>query len=34
LSSLPAIITRGCFRFLNRFTCGNFGDAGEFGLET
>lgn len=22
-----------CFRFLNRFTYGNFGDAGEFGLE-
>jgi hypothetical protein len=23
-----------CFRFLNRFTYGNFGNAGEFGLET
>lgn len=23
-----------CFRFLNRFTYGNFGDAGQFGLET
>jgi hypothetical protein len=23
-----------CFRFLNRFTFGNFGDAGQFGLET
>ena len=22
-----------CFRFLNRFTYGNFGNAGEFGLE-
>jgi hypothetical protein len=21
------------FRFLNRFTCGNFGDPGQFGLE-
>jgi hypothetical protein len=23
-----------CFRFLNRFTYGNFGDADLFGLET
>lgn len=23
-----------CFRFLNRFTYGNFGDGGRFGLET
>ena len=23
-----------CFSFLNRFTYGNFGDAGRFGLET
>jgi hypothetical protein len=23
-----------CFRFLNRFTYGNFGDPGQFGLET
>ena len=23
-----------CFRFLNRFTYGNFGDHGQFGLET
>ncbi len=23
-----------CFRFLNRFTYGNFGNAGGFGLET
>jgi hypothetical protein len=23
-----------CFRFLNRFAYGNFGNAGEFGLET
>ena len=23
-----------CFRFLNRFSYGNFGNAGEFGLET
>lgn len=23
-----------CFRFLNRFTYGNFGDPGAFGLET
>jgi hypothetical protein len=23
-----------CFRFLNRFTYGNFGSANEFGLET
>jgi hypothetical protein len=22
-----------CFRFLNRFTYGNFGDQGSFGLE-
>jgi hypothetical protein len=22
-----------CFRFLNRFTYGNFGDPGQFGLE-
>jgi hypothetical protein len=22
-----------CFRFLNRFTYGNFGDVGQFGLE-
>jgi hypothetical protein len=40
---LPAVgITRlprgfgglACFRFLNRFTYGNFGDPGAFGLET
>ncbi|MGH7136646.1 MAG: hypothetical protein ACREHD_12965 [Pirellulales bacterium] len=24
----------GCFRFLNRFTYGNFADHGQFGLET
>jgi hypothetical protein len=23
-----------CFGFLNRFSYGNFGDAGQFGLET
>jgi hypothetical protein len=23
-----------CFRFLNQFTYGNFGDAKQFGLET
>jgi hypothetical protein len=23
-----------CFRFLNRFTYGNFGDPGQFGLQT
>ena len=23
-----------CFRFLNRFSYGNFGDPGQFGLET
>jgi hypothetical protein len=34
---LPAVPTGfdgiACFRFLNRFTYGNFGDPGQFGLE-
>ncbi len=34
---VPSILTEfdgiACFRFLNRFTYGNFGDPGQFGLE-
>lgn len=29
----PGFDGLACFRFLNRFTYGNFGDAGQFGLE-
>ena len=30
----PGFRGSACFRFLNRFTYGNFGDPGQFGLET
>jgi hypothetical protein len=30
----PGFHGLACFRFLNRFTYGNFGDPGQFGLET
>ena len=34
VTSLPAGFDGiACFRFLNRFTYGNFGDPGQFGLE-
>ena len=33
-SSSPGFHGLACFRFLNRFTYGNFGDPGQFGLET
>lgn len=31
--SVPSLEGVACFRFLNRFTYGNFGDPGQFGLE-
>ena len=31
--SVPASDGIACFRFLNQFTYGNFGDPGQFGLE-
>ena len=35
VSSVPAGFDGiACFRFLNRFTYGNFGDPGQFGLES
>lgn len=35
VSSTPAGFDGiACFRFLNRFTYGNFGDAGRFGLDS
>jgi hypothetical protein len=30
----PGLGGIACFRFLNQFTCGNFGDPKQFGLET
>jgi len=32
-SALAGFDGIACFRFLNRFTYGNFGDPGQFGLE-
>jgi hypothetical protein len=32
-SAPPGVDGIACFGFLNRFTYGNFGDPGQFGLE-